>query len=64
MKKTYIVPALHVQRVQAEQMIAASITGVGGNSGIQMGEPDPTAGPGVPTEADTKGNFFGDAVWE
>ena len=61
MKKTYIVPALHVQRVQAEQMIAASITGVGG-ADIEVADPNPTTG--VPGEADTKGNFFGDAVWE
>ena len=58
MKKTYIIPALHVQRVQAEQMIAASITSVGGNSGIGQGTGE------TPTEADTKGNFYGDAVWE
>ena len=58
MKKTYIIPALHVQRVQAEQMIAASITKVGGDSGIGKGEGE------VPPEADTKGNFYGSAIWE
>ena len=62
MKKTYIIPALHVQRVQAEQMIAVSITGVGGNADIEVADPNPTTG--VPTNADTKGNFYGDAVWE
>ena len=41
-------------------MIAASITGVGGNSGIQMGT-DETA----PAEADVKdGNFFGESIFD
>ena len=58
MKKTYISPELYMELIQAEQMIAASITKVEGNSGIGMGEGE------TPTEADTKGNFYGDAVWE
>lgn len=53
-----MIPALYVQRVQAEQMIAASIRNVGGNSGIELGTDE------TPTEADAKGNFFGDAAWE
>ena len=58
MKKTYIAPELYMQLIQAEQMIAASITNVGGDSGIQIGEGD------TPTEADVKGNFFGDSPWD
>jgi len=58
MKKTYMIPALYVQRVQAEQMIAASIRNVGGNSGIQINDGE------APEQADAKGNFFGDAAWE
>ena len=60
MKKTYIVPTTNVTFCEATQMIAASITGVGGNSGIQMGT-DETA----PTEADVKdGNFFGESIFD
>ena len=58
MKKTYIAPELYMQLIQAEQMIAASITNVGGDSGIKIGEGD------TPTDADVKGNFFGDSPWE
>lgn len=58
MKKTYIIPALTEQRIQAEQMIAASITGVGGNSGIGQGTGE------VPTEADVKGNFYGETIFD
>ena len=58
MKKTYIAPELYMQLIQAEQMIAASITAVGGNSGIDMGTGE------TPAEADVKGNFFGDSPWD
>ena len=60
MKKKYIIPALHVQRVQTETMIAASILSVGGGSGIDLaGEDDE-----VPTEADVKDNFFGESIFD
>ena len=59
MKKKYIIPALHVQRVQTETMIAASILRVGGDTGIVMGEDDE-----VPTEADVKDNFFGESIFD
>ena len=59
MKKTYIAPALDVQHVQAEMMIAASITGIGGNSGLEMGEGN------APEDADVKdGNFFGESIFD
>lgn len=57
MKKTYIVPAITELRVQTEMMIANSITDVGGNSGIDLGEGE------VPTEADVKGNSSWDIDW-
>lgn len=57
MKKTYIVPAITELRVQTEVMIANSITDVGGNSGIDLGEGE------VPTEADVKGNSSWDIDW-
>lgn len=59
MKKTYIIPALTEQRVQTELMIAGSITGVGGDSGIGIGEPTPENP--TPGEADVKGNYN---VWD
>jgi hypothetical protein len=58
MKKTYMTPALEVQYVQFEQMIALSITGVGGNSGIKLGDEE------TPEEADVKGNPFGDSIFD
>lgn len=58
MKKTYMIPALYVQRVQIEQMVAASITTIGGNSGIDLGEGD------APAEADVKGNPFGETIFD
>ena len=53
-------PAVYVHHVQTETMIAASITGVGGNSGITQG-----TGNEIPMEADVKeGNFFGESIFE
>ena len=58
MKKTYISPAMDVTYLVAEQMIANSITGIGGNAGIGMGEGD------VPGEADVKGNLYGETIFD
>ena len=58
MKKTYIAPALDVQFVQMEQMIAASITTVGGTSGIDLGDGE------TPTVADVKGSFYGETIFD
>ena len=49
---------MDVTYMVAEQMIAASITNIGGNSGIGMGD-----GP-VPTDADVKGNFYGETIFD
>ena len=51
-------PALEVQFVHAEQMIAASITKIGGDSGLELGGGD------APTDADVKGNPFGDSIFD
>ena len=60
MKKTYMTPAVYVHHVQTETMIAASITGVGGTSGIGMGTEEV-----IPEVADVKeGNFFGESIFE
>lgn len=60
MKKTYIIPALSEHNVQTEMLIAASITTVGGNSGLGMGDGE------TPAEADVKdaGNYFGESIFE
>ena len=46
--------------MDAEQMVAASITNVGGDSGLGIGEDE------TPEEADIKeaGNFFGESIFE
>ena len=49
MKKTYIIPLTIVEFTQAETMIAASITNVGGNSGIEVGTGETPEEAGDPT---------------
>lgn len=53
-------PDTLVQNVMPEMLIAASITTVGGNSGIGMGTGE------TPTEADVKddGNFYGESLFD
>jgi len=58
MKKTYISPAMDVTYMVAEQMIANSITGVGGDANIGIGDGE------TPTEADVKGNFYGESIFD
>ena len=58
MKKTYISPVMDVTYMVAEQMIAASITVIGGDSNIEIGTETP------PTEADVKGNFYGETIFD
>ena len=58
MKKTYIAPVVEGVQMDAEEIIAASVTGIGGNSGLQKST-------GVaPDEADVKGSFFDEDPWE
>ena len=57
MKKNYIAPSVYVQMIHAENMIAASITTIGGNAGIGIGTGD------IPTEADVKGNLFEENIF-
>ena len=49
---------MDVTYMAAEQMIAASITGIGGNSGIGQGTGE------VPADADVKGNFYGETIFD
>ncbi|MBR4534066.1 MAG: hypothetical protein IKO85_05970 [Bacteroidaceae bacterium] len=58
MKKKYMTPALDVQYVQEETMIAASITGIGGDTDIELGVGD------APEEADVKENFYGESIFD
>ena len=58
MKKTYISPVMDVTYMVAEQMIAASITNIGGNSGIGKGTGE------VPSDADVEGNFYGETIFD
>lgn len=52
MKKSYIIPATKVEYAVAEQMLAASITNVGGDTEIKLGTGD------VPGTADVKESIF------
>ena len=57
MKKTYIIPATRVESGVAEEMIASSITNIGGESGLPIGYGE------TPTDADVKG--FGKInIWD
>ena len=58
MKKNYIAPELGTELVEEESMMAASITSVGGDSGIEIGTGE------TPEEADVKGNFYGESIFE
>ena len=57
MKKNYIAPSVYVQMIHAENMIAASITNIGGDANIGIGTGD------IPTEADVKGNLFEENIF-
>ena len=57
MKKTYISPVVKVKQIAYELMASASITEIGGNSGLEKGEGE------VPGEADAKGNYHY-SVWD
>ena len=58
MKKTYIIPATEVNPAVVEEMIAASIAKVGGDSGLGIGEGD------APADADVKeSDGFWDGEW-
>jgi hypothetical protein len=57
MKKIYIIPATKVEAAVIEEMIASSITEVGGNSGLGLGDGE------TPGEADTKEDDFWEGDW-
>ena len=60
MKKNYMAPSLQPMDMGAEYMLAASITGVGGNAEINLaGKEDP-----IPDEADVNANPFGETLFD
>ena len=59
MKKAYINPAIEVSLAEVEQIIAASITKVGGDADLQIGTGE------TPNDADVKeSGFFGDNIFD
>ena len=63
MKKTYIIPQVNTVRLQAEKMLASS-TSIGGSlddndMGILYGGVDDGS-----HDADAKGNFFGESIFD
>ena len=59
MNKTYIIPTIEVSLAEVEQIIATSITNIGGDSGLGMNTGE------VPDEGNAKEfNFFGDDTFE
>lgn len=58
MKKTYINPEIVVVPFAATQPIAASITSIGGNSELLLGDDDI-----IPVSADIKTLDFNNDIW-
>ena len=59
MKKAYINPAIEVSLAEVEQIIAASITKVGGDADLEIGSGE------TPGEADVKeSSFLGDNIFD
>jgi len=52
MKKTYMTPALFVQKIAPQQMVCSSLNTVGGDSDIEKGEPEVPGG--TPISGDSR----------
>lgn len=60
MKKSYLQPDTEVLNVNVVEMLANSITGVGGDSGLTPADPtDP-----IPEDADVKASIFEEEFWQ
>lgn len=59
MKKSYLQPETEVLNVNVVEMLAGSITGVGGNSGLELGGDEE-----IPDEADVKTSIFEEDFWQ
>jgi len=57
MKKNYISPVMSELELATSQLLANSITGVGGDSGLEPADPTEPA----PGEADAKGDW---SIWD
>lgn len=60
MKQIYLQPETEVLNVNVIEMLAGSITGIGGDSGLQPSDP----GEEPPTEADVKTSIFEEDFWQ
>lgn len=60
MKKSYLQPETEVLNVNVIEMLAGSITDVGGDSGLTPADP----GEEPPTEADVKQSVFEEDFWQ
>ncbi|MBP5515090.1 MAG: hypothetical protein J6Y04_10015 [Bacteroidaceae bacterium] len=60
MKKLYLQPETEVLNVNVVEMLAGSITGVGGDSGLTPANP----GEEPPTDADVKSSIFEEDFWQ
>ena len=60
MKKVYLQPETEVLKINVVEMLAGSITDVGGDSGIGIADPDDP----IPGEADVKSSIFEEDFWQ
>ena len=60
MKKSYLQPETEVLNVNVIEMLAGSITGIGGDSGLDPADPDDP----IPGEADVKTSIFEEDFWQ
>jgi hypothetical protein len=60
MKKSYLQPETEVLNVNVVEMLAGSITDIGGDSGLTPADPtDP-----IPEDADVKASIFEEEFWQ
>lgn len=60
MKQIYLQPETEVLNVNVVEILAGSITDIGGDSGLTPGNP----GEEPPTEADVKTSIFEEDFWQ
>lgn len=60
MKKLYLQPETEVLSVNVVEMLAGSITNVGGDSDLTPADPDDP----IPTDADVKTSIFDEDFWQ
>ena len=60
MKKSYLQPETEVLNVNVVEMLAGSITDIGGDSGLTPANPDDP----IPGDADVKTSVFEEDFWQ